>query len=108
MNPEYAAARHDRAVKVANRWLKVIKENLMARYKAELRKNFNEHLEVTKNMRALNFSQIQALGTTFKRDFTKKLLVKEVKTDAIMYKALGDVRGQLDEVAHEIYNMQDI
>ncbi len=41
LNPEYNKQRHQRAVRLANTWLKTIKENLNEKVEVERRKLFN-------------------------------------------------------------------
>jgi hypothetical protein len=42
LNPKYAAARHERAVKVANRYLGIVGESLKHAHFEEHREIFNE------------------------------------------------------------------
>ena len=71
LNPIYHKLRHERAVKVANRWIKVLGENLIERYKDIKKKNFNEHLMKTNNLRAFKYEDLRNLSTSYKNVYHK-------------------------------------
>ena len=55
MNPEYQSQRHNRAVKLANLWLKYIKKDLNDKVEEEKRRLFNKEIN---NGRKLTYEEL--------------------------------------------------
>lgn len=68
--------RHERAVKVANRWLGAIKQKFADMHYVEARKNFNIWLNEGNK---LSFKELQELkDQNFKMDYIRRQLLDDV------------------------------
>ena len=64
-------------------------------------------MAVTKNLHAFDYAAIRALGTTFKRDFTKIALKKAKEGSVKVQNTLAVVREEQNEIAYNIWEIED-
>ena len=63
LNPKWAAARHERAVKVANRYLEIVGDQLKKAHFEEYREVFAEEIQ---NGKRLSLKELHALNAVLK------------------------------------------
>lgn len=82
LNPTYHKMRHERAVKVANRWLGQIKANLEEMHYNQARKNFNDWINEGNK---LTYEELQKLkDEKWKMDYIQRQLLDDVIIQEIL------------------------
>ena len=79
LNPVWKKDRHQRAVKVANRYLSVVGDQLKEAVAIEQRRLFNEQLKTSKIYK-MGMSTISNLNTIYKKDLARAVKANDAKT----------------------------
>lgn len=99
--------RKERAQKVANNWLNIIKEDLKKRVTEEALKNFNEWLAEGNK---LTHEQLRQLNDTWKASYIKHQLLEDKVIQELLQAQQEIISKEFEEVANtrmDIYNTVD-